>query len=132
MTGFHIKRTWVSGLTVFALCFNILRILPDMHHHEEQHACVGLQGEFFHLETEPHQHTDHSGETIPHLVRVRLGDAHHHELCGLCQFLPSLLDVQAKSHAYGVITQAWRTRASELSLTRNAADHRPRGPPLFI
>ena len=117
---------------LLALGLNVLRFFPALHHHEEQHACIGKSGSYYHLETEPHQHTDQFGKTTPHLVRVRLGDAHNHELCGLCQFIPSLLDGQPQTVTHGVVALIRRTSTGESSLTRGAETHRPRGPPLII
>jgi hypothetical protein len=104
---------------------NYLDQLPLLHHHEEEHACLEWDGSFYYLET------DHSAPVSSplRLNPIRVGDVHDHEICGLCQLLPSLL----KDHV--VVSVLYHEAVScyvpmgQTTVSVAADAHKPRGPP---
>ena len=102
--------------------------LPFLHHHEEQHVCVQVDGSWYYLEATPHGSSSPDNEI---LVAMHLGKGHEHEICALCQLLPSLLDVTLEETVY---PGGEPFLSLHETLAHGAAvfgPNLPRGPPVF-
>jgi len=58
------------------------RVVPAFHHHEEEHACARLDGQFVYI-TAAEAAVSNQGE--PGLRGMRLGEHHSHHECSLCK-----------------------------------------------
>jgi len=116
-----------SSLIALALLGYLSESLPQLHHHEDQHACVEVEGLQHNQKIIPPETTSVSTEKLEGIL---LDDGHIHAHCALCQLLPSLLGISYSPANFEVnLAIAY----SDLNARRPQSQfsaHRSRGPPL--
>ncbi|MDJ0841662.1 MAG: hypothetical protein QNK37_34465 [Acidobacteriota bacterium] len=123
------RQQWITRLLVsLVLLGNLLGALPELHHHEHEHACLQEDGTFFYVEiVDAHPDDEHHGE--PCLAGARLGDAHDHDHCVLCQLARSSATHEQLAVTYRLVSSVAGEYGPFIQPNDGALYHLSRGPP---
>lgn len=119
---------------VFALLLLLLatfgQITPDLHHHEEEHACASVEGTFVYLTAINPDAPDHVHG--PTLRGMRFGDSHEHHDCSLCHLLTLDLPTGETNAKARFGNDAWNNVGVQDVPSRLVLAYLGRGPPSSI
>ncbi len=122
----RVKNRIRHSVLVFVLLGAVAESLPQLHHHQEAHACTQIDGTFFYIESVDNPlRTEHGTQA----VGLRHGEEHEHETCGLCHLVPYSFPDMGESS----LARSGKTDYPHPFISQNNDKqidlHEPRGPP---
>ena len=118
--------THFSWIMILLILGNMAELSP-LHHHEEEHACLQIDGTFFYFDKTSVD--DETGSEQPALHGIRIGDRHEHPICGICQMASTWL-LELPAHYVGNPNSELETRLISSDAIRPiSAPFHQRGPP---
>ena len=123
-----IRKAYLYPVFAVLLLGQFSELLPSLHQHEAVHYCIEIGGNYFEVAHDD----DHRAEasTLPTARGLELDTDHHHDICALCQLVPSFLDTGVASWSLSASDAMGFSQESQFHAELFLAGCPARGPPV--